>query len=213
MEHQGQVWHTEVMTPAEEEVLRTLGTLEALKSFYLAGGTALALRLGHRRSLDLDFFNREGFSEDRLLGQLRALRDLSVISKESETLHLHLCGVKVSLLSYQYPMLYPLSSLSDVAIADPRDIGCMKISAIASRGTKRDFVDLYQLAQHERLEHLLTLFENKFADVRYNMVHILKSLTYFKDADREPMPDVLMPLSWDQVKEFFTKEVPRISRL
>ena len=89
----------------------------------------------------------------------------------------------------------------------------MKISAIAGRGTKRDFVDLYVTATRYGLSALLELFEKKFADVRYNRIHVLKSLTYFKDAEKDPTPDMLIPLSWEEVKAFFTEDVPKIGIL
>jgi hypothetical protein len=86
----------------------------------------------------------------------------------------------------------------------------MKISEISSRGTKRDFVDLYMVAQQYNLSELFKMFQRKFSLVPYNNVHILKSLTYFIDAESEPMPDMLVPLSWDTVKQFFISEVPKL---
>jgi hypothetical protein len=86
----------------------------------------------------------------------------------------------------------------------------MKISAISGRGTKRDFVDLFVVAQEEGLKTLLALFDRKFADANYSAVHILKSLTYFDDAESEPMPDMLVPMSWDNIKRFFRERAPRL---
>jgi hypothetical protein len=86
----------------------------------------------------------------------------------------------------------------------------MKISAIASRGAKRDFVDLYVVAKGFGLPALLELFRQKFALAQYNMVHILKSLAYFADAEKDPMPHMLIPLTWDEVTQFFRREVPRL---
>ena len=86
----------------------------------------------------------------------------------------------------------------------------MKISAIASRGTKRDFVDLYVVSQHFGLEQSLEWFKKKFAQTNYSIVHVLKSLTYFEEAERDPMPDMLVPLSWEGVKQFFREEATRL---
>ena len=116
-------------------------------------------------------------------------------------------------MGYPYPVLFPFAHVLEIAVADPRDIACMKISAVAGRGTKRDFVDLYVAAARYGLRDLLELFEKKFADLRYNRIHLLKSLTYFKDAEKDPTPDMLIPLSWDEVKAFFTEEAPRIGNL
>jgi hypothetical protein len=95
-------------------------------------------------------------------------------------------------------------------VADMRDIACMKLSAVAGRGTKRDFVDLYAAAARTGLAELFSLFGRKHTVSRYNPVHLRKSLTYFQDAEKDPMPDMLIPLSWDAVKEFFSTEVPRL---
>ena len=112
-------------------------------------------------------------------------------------------GTKTSFLGYDYPILYPLVSFHGIQVADPRDIAGMKISAVASRGSRRDFVDLYAVSQKYGLGKLLQTFHKKFAKVNYSFLHVLKSLTYFEDAEQEPMPDMLVPLAWDEVKQFF----------
>jgi len=97
-----------------------------------------------------------------------------------------------------------------VNVADSRDIGCMKISAIASRRIRRHFVDLYRLAQEYDLKKLLGWFTRKFFQTNYSMSHILKSLSYFEEAKQDPMPHMLMYLSWEEVKQFFAREAPRL---
>jgi Nucleotidyl transferase AbiEii toxin, Type IV TA system len=105
-------------------------------------------------------------------------------------------------------VLYPFESFNGVAVADQRDIACMKISAIASRGTKRDFIDLYAVAKNYGLPQLLDLFNTKFAQAQYSIVHALKSLVYFEDATKEPMPDMLVRITWEEIEQFFLAEVP-----
>ena len=95
-------------------------------------------------------------------------------------------------------------------MADVRDIACMKVSAIASRGTKRDFVDLYVCAREFDLGNLLRLFDGKYRQTQYNKLHVLKSLTFFEDSEKDPMPNMLMSLEWDEVKRFFLREVPQL---
>ena len=204
------MWHTEVITAEAGNILRELGGQDYMRPFYLAGGTALALHLGHRKSVDLDFFTEQLFDEDALLSKVQFLPDFSLVAKDPHTLHCHIQRVKVSFIAYAYPVLAPFMKLSGVSVADPIDIGCMKISAIASRGAKRDFIDLYMMARSEGLSTLLQHFQKKFAQANYNLVHVLKSLVYFADAEKDPMPDTLMPLSWNDVKRFFRNEVPRI---
>jgi hypothetical protein len=96
-------------------------------------------------------------------------------------------------------------------IADSRDIACMKISAISSRGTKRDFVDLYFAAKEYGLANLIELFKGKFAGTQYSLLHLLKSLTFFEDAEKEPMPDMLADTSWRVIRQFFQREAPRLA--
>jgi hypothetical protein len=206
------VWHIEAITTAVEKVLGLLGRAEPLQSFYLAGGTGLALHLGHRRSIDLDFFSEQLFDEERFLDRLQTVARVSVIARARHTLHFQIDGVKVSFLGYPYPAIFPFTPLEGVPVADPRDIACMKISAIAGHGTRRDCVDLFVVARQHDLGYLPELFQKKYATVHYNRVHLLKSLTYFDDAEREPQPDLLIPLSWDDVTQFFRQEVARLSR-
>lgn len=209
------LWHKEILPPASNEVLGGINQTLPLSKFYLAGGTGLALMFGHRLSRDFDFFSTDLFNEEALIQKLIGLNDLTIESKNQHTLHLTLKDIKVSFLGYQYPLLFQTKkyqSENDISIdvADERDIACMKISAVSSRGTKRDFVDLYMIAQEYSLHELFKLFKRKFSLTPYNNVHILKSLTYFTDAATEPMPDMLISLSWDTVKQFFISEVPKL---
>ncbi len=198
------------MHPDAQKTLAALAAHDTVKTFYAAGGTALALQFGHRLSVDLDFFTEQVVDEDRLLQSLGKLSGINVVSKSSETLHLNITGTKVSFLGYHYPVLFPLLSYNGISVADARDISAMKLSALASRGTKRDFLDLYLLSKKYGLRELLNLFHQKFAKASFSDIHLLKSLTYFVDAEKEPIPHMLQPILWQEVKQFFTREVPRL---
>lgn len=119
-------------------------------------------------------------------------------------------GVKVSVLRYDYPLLFATSSLHGMQVADPRDVGAMKVAAIAMRGARRDFVDLYVVAARWGLAQVLQWADAKFGRARINRVHWLKALTYFEDAEQEPMPDMVQPLPWAEVREYFEREAVRI---
>jgi len=203
-------WNLKVLPPATTTILNRLGSESWMKPFYLAGGTGLALHLGHRTSADLDFF-AASFDEEALLGLLQSASPVTVVSKARETLHVHIDDTKVSFLGYPYPLLFPLDALHGVAVAEARDIACMKISAIAGRGGRRDFVDLYVASRRYGLPALLELFRTKFARVNYNPVHLLKSLAYFEDAEKEPMPNMLVPVAWEEIKAHFTAEVKKLA--
>jgi hypothetical protein len=203
-------WHREVITASTEATLHNLSHAKLLDSFYLAGGTGLAVHLGHRLSQDLDFFAADLFDEETLLQRVQAVAGISLVARAPHSLHTTIQETKVSFLGYDYPLLFTSTRFLDVAVADPRDIACMKVSAIASRGTKRDFLDLYVCARRFGLVDLLKLFDRKYSQTQYNRLHILKSLTFFEDTEKDPMPHMLVSLEWDEVKRFFVREVPHL---
>jgi hypothetical protein len=202
--------HPQVLPAGWRDAAADLTGQGVLEGFYLAGGTGLALQLGHRRSIDLDLFCQADFDVERLQLRLSSLGGLLVRQAARGTLHLDLRGVQVSFLHYPYPTLFPAQSFEALVVADVRDIACMKVGAIASRGSRRDFVDLYLVAGLFGLREILGWFNEKYAAAPFSAVHVLKALTYFDDADNEPPPDMLVPLDWSTVKAFFTREVPRL---
>jgi hypothetical protein len=208
--HDNVVWRREAITVPMEDTLRALHDRAILHGAYLAGGTGLALRFGHRRSMDLDLFLSEAFDEEALLQRIQPMPGVLIVARAPRTLHLTIQGTRVSFLGYAYPLLFPPAPFAGVPVADPRDIACMKIAAVASRGTKRDFVDLYAACERYGLAELLDLFARKYAQTGYNKLHILKSLTYFADAEKDPPPHMLVPLDWPEVKRFFEREAPRL---
>ena len=111
------------------------------------------------------------------------------------------------------PRLYPLQTFGNLSVADVRDIACMKLEAIASRGSRHDFVDAYVAATAYGLEQIVDWFGHKYASVSYSRTHLFKALTYFADAEQEPMPDMLTPLDWAVVRQYFLVHVPRLPRL
>ncbi len=199
----------EALYDETRKVLAQLGTLEFLKSFYLAGGTALAMQLGHRKSIDLDFFTPQFPPHDSLI------KNLSPLSLEHTTplegaLDVVVEGVKVSFLRYEYQVLEDFHLYLNVRVADVVDIGCMKLTAISSRGAKKDFLDLAFLLRKMSLNELLAHFQEKYAGVNYNLIHILKSLTYFNDAEEDPEPDLIVLTSWEKVKEEINGKVRKV---
>lgn len=198
--------HLEVLPPGGDAVLSSLTESGFLDGFYLAGGTALALQLGHRRSVDLDWFTPEPFDPGRLLADLRGLGELTVIQEVPGTLHLVLWDVRVSFFHYPHPLVEPLVETDLCRLAGCVDIGLMKITAISNRGSKKDFYDLYQIALRVMpLQDLFRRLPEKYPRIRYSTYHLLRSLAYFDDADQEPEPMLIEPLAWDEVKEFFRR--------
>jgi len=183
------------------------------EKFYLAGGTAVALHLGHRRSYALDFFIPERDFPPALLRQELAPLGSLVLHESAGTFVGTLNGGQISFFTYPYPLLEPLLEVEGIRVVALPDLAAMKLEAISSRGTKRDFVDLYFICQSAiPLQEVFRLFERKYAGVRYSTVHLLKSLQYFEDAESDPMPETLVPCRWNQVKRFFREEVRRLMR-
>jgi hypothetical protein len=209
-DHDHGTWRPEVISESTQSTLQALQKARVLDGFYLAGGTGLALRFGHRLSLDFDFFSSEHFDESAFVQRFHGIDGFKLVSIAPYTLHATIETTKVSFLGYAYPVLFPLREFLGASVADPRDIACMKLSAIAARGTKRDFIDLYLAAQRYGLNEILRIFEEKFAHTNYSVVHLLKSLTFFADAEKDPMPHMLVSLEWVAVKQWFLREAPRL---
>lgn len=206
-------WHREVLPDRWAEAAADLSAALVLDGFYLAGGTGLALECGHRRSVDLDLFRQSDFSSTALRDRVRGLEGLRKLETAPGTVHLELHEVKVSFLHHPYPRLFDVRQFGPLAIADPRDIACMKLEAVANRGDRRDFVDLYVTATTYGLPQIFDWFERKYASARYSRTHLFKALTYFEDAEMDPMPEMFVPLEWRAVVQYFQSEAPRLPRL
>ncbi len=204
--------HPKVLGAEGWAVVSTLASAGHIEGWTLAGGTGLALQLGHRRSVDLDFFRTETLDSEMLIGHLSRLGSIAVQSRAAGTLHVMLNGIRLSFLEAQAPFLFSGTPYRGLLIADPRDIAIMKVVAIGGRGSRKDFVDLYFfLRSGGAVDSLMTLLRRRFANIDYNEYHLLKSLVFFDDAEAEPMPRMLRRVSWSEVKKTITAEVRRLS--
>lgn len=205
----------QAISPIRKNTERDLAILKKagiLDGFYLAGGTALALFFGHRISHDLDFFRRSPFDEKKLAERLRGAGSFSIETIGQGTLSGQFETTRLSFFHYPYPLLKPLRRQGGIQAAAPEDIACMKLDAVASRGTKRDFIDIYIIVKKTGmpLAGLLKRFSRKYKGLSYNLMHIKKSLVYFSDAESDPMPRMLEPLNWKEVKRFLASEMKKI---
>lgn len=185
------------------------------ENWYLAGGTALALQAGNRKSVDLDFFTTQADLEaDEIMGYFRDNKDWETDINSKNTIYGRLFDAKISFIAY--PFFIPKQDYiryGTINILQPLDIAVMKIIAISQRGKKRDFFDLYWSAHHvEPLEQMIKRLPEQYPSVAHDYHHILKSLVYFEDAETDPDPEIYFKANWDIVKDFFTKEVPVITR-
>jgi hypothetical protein len=188
-----------------------------MKLSYLGGGTALALVLEHRRSEDLDFFLMEGFDDlaFKKAVQTRGMA-FTVVNQTHDHSELIIQSIKVDLIRERIPLKFPLkpvgSNIKNLRMADPRDVGRMKIMSIGSRGNKKDFVDLYCLTRKIiPLESLLALAMKEDHGIRYSKLLFLKGLVDFEEADQEGKLPILWDISWEEVKKSLTDEVKHIA--
>lgn len=199
--------YEEILNQKTKYIFSKITKIKTLSGFYLAGGTALALQFGHRKSIDLDWFSKKPFSTKDLKKELKKLGKLKIDSEEKDTLNCSLEGVRLSFFEYPYKVLFSFIKYKGIKVADFRDIACMKLDAISSRGSRKDFIDLYFLLKKISLEKLLELFNKKYKGIEYNKLHLLKSLVYFKEAEEEPMPKMIEKVSWKEIKENISKKV------
>jgi hypothetical protein len=171
--------------------------------FYLGGGTAVALHLGHRRSVDLDWFTACALPDPlqyagRLRGEGLALMD---VAAQRGTLHGQLDGIRVSFLEYRYPLLVQPVEAEGLGaqVAALEDLAAMKLAAVAQRGARRDFIDVHALAALFPLQEMLAFYRRKYATE--DVAHVLYGLSWFDDAEQEAMPAMLRPTRWDAVKD------------
>lgn len=183
--------------------------------WYLAGGTALALRVGHRQSVDLDFFTqRAAFGETALERKLLAAGRWTTTFREEGTIYGTFHNAKVSFIAYPFfiPM-QPFIAHGALRIASERDVAVMKIIALSQRGRKRDFADLYWYCKNrEPLAEVIARVPVQYPGQKHNMPHFIKSLTYFDDAEHDPMPKLFFNVGWGSIKRFFRAEAPRVAQ-
>jgi hypothetical protein len=208
--------HWTAVPPFLGELLIYIGQNQVAEQFYLAGGTALALQLGHRLSVDLDFFSET----DELLPPTRraigdALQQKYAIDIADAGLGSLLLGIQGSFLgfySYTYSLLSPPKLLEGNLLASLTDIGLMKMDALAGRGTRKDFIDLYFIAQALPLETLLERSREKFPYVRNFPFMVLQAMVDFTIAEQQAPIETNPSVTWLEVKTFFETESRRISK-
>lgn len=188
----------------QEALLKQAGAWLAGQDFYLAGGTALAIYYGHRRSVDLDWFTLNAIPDALVLAQRLRLAGLAFETGHTApgTLYGQVGSVRLSFIEFRYPLLNPCVTweANGAALASLDDLACMKLSAVAQRGSRKDFYDIHTLiSRHRPLADLLQLYQQKFrvGDIS----PVLYGLAYFDDAEQEPEPSMLIKLPWKQVQK------------
>lgn len=193
--------------------IQLVSKLSEIQNAYLAGGTALALQIGHRVSLDLDFFTTHKFNETELSKKLSNIPKYKVGRTAEWTILGKINETKFSMFYYNYPLLRKTIEFEGINLASLADIAAMKIHAIEQRGTMRDFVDIYFLSKQYSLDEMIAFYQKKYSRDPDRLYFAIRALDYFEDAEKESeMPKMLVSVDWDEVKEFFKKETKRLAR-
>ena len=187
-----------------------------MSPFYLAGGTGLALRLGHRISVDLDLFAKIETLDEAIRGSIVAeLEREHLVDRLQDSvlgLVLKVDGQACSFFSYGFPLLSAPDLISGLHVAGILDIGLMKLDAIAGRGTRKDFYDLFFIADYVSLDVLFDRSRDKYAHARDFGMQVLTAMVDFDIADQQEEPTMLEPVDWEEVKAFFQTEARRLGR-
>lgn len=184
--------------------------LSALEDLLLVGGTALALQIGHRESIDIDLFGSHQLDQMALYDLLQKFGKVELVSSSESIFIYFVNDIKTDIVKYPYPWLNPPVVQGIIRMASLADIAAMKIAAITQRGSKKDFIDIYCLLEYFTLEDIMSFYKQKISDS--NEWLALRSLTYFEDADQQPSPKLYLDVQWDDIKSMIRKEVIKLSQ-
>ena len=192
-----------VLPTRTTQLLNNFDSSDLPDGAYLAGGTACALWLGHRRSVDLDFFTPREFSVDQWRQQWETKFNFKMFNEDWQTLEGEGREVKLALYYYKYPLIKPPQPYQAIQVAQLEDIAAMKLETLVNRGTKRDFIDLYFLTKKFGLKAIFCYYDRKYGNLDERELLLRKALIYFADAEDDEMPDMLQPIDWKSIKKYF----------
>lgn len=197
----------EILPDEQKTLLEVISDFEWFSEFYLAGGTGLALQLGHRQSIDFDFFTEKEINNPDILRRCREIAKFELFSEDKNTVIGALNEVRLSFMTYPYPLLEDCIRYNHMRIASLMDIAMMKLEAISSRGSKKDFVDFYFLNRTMSLDDLFAAHANKYGEDLSNRYLLQKSLVYYNDAENQPMPVMIDKVTWQNIKSAIIESV------
>ncbi len=202
--------YTDAIETATLELLRSLQGKKYLKGFYLAGGTALALYNGHRKSIDIDLFSNFSFSASEIIESLQQDYTLQLFSTAENTIKGVIDNINIDIIAHRYSYLNPPGEINDFKILSEPDILAMKLNATSISGQRtKDFIDIYFVMKDNKysLTDILDFYKKKYK--QDSDMHVLKSLIYFDDIDLSDWPVLIRNknLKWEEIKLFLEKEV------
>lgn len=194
--------------PDTLELLKSLSAEPLLAKHFLVGGTSLALQLGHRKSIDLDLFSLQPFDANAIIETLKLTYHIQPLTVTDTICISVVDGIKVDLVHFRYPLAFPLIETEGICLADKRDIAPMKLDAVTKRGSKKDFFDMYFLFEQFSPNQILSWYNQMFQ--HSTSLHVIRSLTYFEDAEMTEMPVVFdKTLTWEKVKKRLVQVVKK----
>lgn len=195
--------HYETVDTGTLALLKKLQSLSIFNEMRLVGGTSLALQIGHRKSIDIDLFGNLQVEYENLIDELKTIGEV-VPLKNSKNIHsLLINDIKVDIVNYEYKWLENKIIHENIYLASIQDIAAIKLNAIIGRGSKKDFIDLFFILKHYSLSEIFKFYDDKYHDGSSFLV--LKSLTYFEDAEIEEMPYMFSDVTWQTVKDNIKK--------
>jgi predicted nucleotidyltransferase component of viral defense system len=199
---------TQTVVPNLLELLKKIMKEPLFQNYFLVGGTALALQIGHRNSVDIDLFGNCEINPNLFIEKLKKFGEVVVTQGSKNILITKVNGVKVDFVNYKYPLLTNPILIDAIRMLSLDDISAMKLNAIAGRGSKKDFIDLYFLFNHFSMKQMLHFYNQKYEDGSTFMV--LKSLSYFEDADEQLSPKMYTDFNWETCKQKIINEVIKL---
>lgn len=198
--------YKETVEPGTLGLLTELMNLEELKQFRLVGGTALSLLYGHRASIDLDLFSDKPFEREQIIDKIT--NNFFTFSfeeiKSPRLFFTFINHVKVDFVQTFEKFSYDVTSVENIRFASVEEIIALKLNAIAGRGAKKDFWDLYELLNHFSFEQMMSFYQTRYPN--NSLMMVIKSVPYFIEADMQPDPICFKKLKWDYIKKEITKK-------
>jgi hypothetical protein len=201
--------HEETVEASTLALIRRLMADENLADFYLVGGTALSLKLGHRISIDIDLFIGRDFDSSALNEHLKKAYGLTDEKQVKNGVFGFIDDVKVDFISHQYPLIKPVELTSGIRMLSLEDIGAMKLSAIVQNGSRiKDFIDVYSLLEKLPLGVLVKAYADKYPQASPQIAKT--SLLYHKDIDFSvPIKLLDRKFDWDETSMRLSQAVHR----
>lgn len=201
--------HTETIEPGTFSVLKKLMTLPQLNDFSLVGGTALSLKYGHRKSIDIDIFSNKKFDQKKVIDTIAKEYKSSFNYKDGLSeigIFCFIENVKVDIVHYPHPLITPIIKIEGIRMYSDDDLAAMKLNAMLGRGVKKDFWDIYELLHHYTLEQMMEWHSRKYPNYML-LISIPQALIYFEDADKTEEPVSMKGQNWESVKKYISEKV------